>query len=437
MVTIVYGIFSVLNAYSAYLFIDNCLGRRRATNKQILLGYTLFYIVGIFAFVKGAGPYTNLFMTLATYYLVGRLYIATEKKRVITALFLYVQYLMCDVFVFTTMSTILQEFPQRSPMPLTEELQNSIGIIFVMVLQFFVIKAITPLHKERNIELPLKHWITLFTIPVVSGIAVVWVNQQYKIGGITNLPLIYILIAAFSLINVIAFFFYDQAYQSVVTNHEKDALAQSHDNHQKEAALLHQSLGKISATKHDLDSHLTTGMGIAIEQKNDEMIAYFEPLVGEIRNIETGIKSGSPTIDTTLNSCLYTARDQNTQLHIDLKMKEEIPINPIDLTTILSNLLNNALEACIKLPEGDRQIWFYLKHERGVLNVRVKNTYNPDAVDIQDGKAHTTKEDKSAHGIGLKRIQQTVEKYNGTFSYRVKATEYGNIFEAKAMLFTK
>jgi len=91
----------------------------------------------------------------------------------------------------------------------------------------------------------------------------------------------------------------------------------------------------------------------------------------------------------------------------------EVCINPYHLNIILSNALDNALEACRKLPEReDRYIVLGLKNEDDSLCIRVINSSPPTKIS-NGGLPATTKDDKQHHGIGLSTVKRVAEQYDG------------------------
>ena len=88
----------------------------------------------------------------------------------------------------------------------------------------------------------------------------------------------------------------------------------------------------------------------------------------------------------------------------------------IDLCTIYGNLLDNALEACVKMKRIDRQAKPYIDVKtmriKGVSVIDISNTYGTPVIEEQ-GVLVTTKKDTEMHGIGLSNIKQLVNDYEG------------------------
>ena len=86
-------------------------------------------------------------------------------------------------------------------------------------------------------------------------------------------------------------------------------------------------------------------------------------------------------------------------------------IEDTDMVIIMSNLLDNAIEACRKLKEN-RVILLKIVRERRQLVLSVQNQVD-DTVEIKEKQIETSKSDKKNHGIGLKNVQMVLDKYHG------------------------
>ena len=104
-------------------------------------------------------------------------------------------------------------------------------------------------------------------------------------------------------------------------------------------------------------------------------------------------------------------------------------VQEIDITSLLGNLLDNALEAAKKCKKGKIWVYLYMQNDGEFVVFRIKNTYNGTI--IQNGEQFmTTKEEKSFHGIGLRNVNRIVETYSGDI-YR---NFDGKIFETMIVL---
>lgn len=77
--------------------------------------------------------------------------------------------------------------------------------------------------------------------------------------------------------------------------------------------------------------------------------------------------------------------------------------------TIISNLLNNAIEACEKIQEDKRIIEFEIVGYNSQIFISVCNSYDMESIINQKQKFITTKEDKLNHGIVLENVSLLIK----------------------------
>lgn len=104
---------------------------------------------------------------------------------------------------------------------------------------------------------------------------------------------------------------------------------------------------------------------------------------------------------------------------------------PTDLCVILGNTVDNALEACEKLPSGiQRTVSITCNCNSGFLFLSVQNP-TIEKVLVHDNRVATTKSDKTLHGFGLLSLHSVVKKYDG--SVKLYTTE--NLFAVNIDLY--
>ena len=91
---------------------------------------------------------------------------------------------------------------------------------------------------------------------------------------------------------------------------------------------------------------------------------------------------------------------QETVFEADTAIPESIPVDPMDLCSLLGNVLDNALEAAARLPADQRHISLSARVEKGLFAVKVSNTYLFLERGI-DGRLSTLKKNRKNHGYGL------------------------------------
>lgn len=134
------------------------------------------------------------------------------------------------------------------------------------------------------------------------------------------------------------------------------------------------------------------------------------------------INTNNVLIDAILNVKYQEAMDKNILFVIKINDLSEVRISDEDIVVILSNLLNNAIEACEQCNEKIIKLKF-VKEAEGII-ISVKNTFC-GKLSFRNGELITTKiEDIDEHGVGIKNIIDTVEKYNGSFVIKNNEKEF-------------
>lgn len=90
-----------------------------------------------------------------------------------------------------------------------------------------------------------------------------------------------------------------------------------------------------------------------------------------------------------------------------------LPFDASDIVVLLSNLLDNAIEACQQYDKGDKAIHVMAVAQQDFF-VSVRNTSEP--VVIINGSIPTTKPEPQMHGFGLANIRLILEKYSGEYT---------------------
>lgn len=178
--------------------------------------------------------------------------------------------------------------------------------------------------------------------------------------------------------------------------------------------------------RHDYKNHIQAMKAYLELEQLAELNNYLDELDEDLVSVDTIIKSGNVMIDAVLNSKLTLAQSRGITLRAKAHVPEKIGVQDVDLGIILGNLLSNAIEGCmtIEKPE-DRVIRVYMHEMKGQLYISVTNTMN-QTIKKSGNEISTTKKGKD-HGFGLKRIDSTVNKYEGfinrQFEEGVFATE--------------
>ena len=176
----------------------------------------------------------------------------------------------------------------------------------------------------------------------------------------------------------------------------------------KQTAEIQNMYRQMQEWRHDYRNHIQN-MKNRIGSDNGELERYLDDLADDLTQADTSIKTGNVMADAVLNSKLSVAEQKGIRLNVKAHIPNGAALTDVELCSVLGNLLDNAMEACDKLPEGDRFIRVYIDKFKGQFYLSVQNS-SPDVL-RDKGIFRTTK--SGSHGFGLFRIDRIAKKYGG------------------------
>lgn len=195
----------------------------------------------------------------------------------------------------------------------------------------------------------------------------------------------------------------------------------------------YQSLNKTYSANaklyHDIHNHIEVLFRYLEQGKTDAAIQYLEDLRTPVRELTQTVWTGDEAIDYLINSKMTYAEQQNIQTKLNIEFPRNTNIRSVDLTAILGNLLDNALEAAIATKGDYRFIHLTIRRINNMLVIKIENGVDERPVVI-DGELQTSKADKSLHGWGLKSTFSAAERYDGV----VETSCENHIFQAVVTL---
>ncbi|MCD8327793.1 MAG: GHKL domain-containing protein [Ruminococcus sp.] len=163
---------------------------------------------------------------------------------------------------------------------------------------------------------------------------------------------------------------------------------------------------ELNSFRHDWANHIHCLHALLAAKEYSKATEYIEQL-DDIKALEhKTLNTGNPVSDACLSQKLAFAGSKG--ISIDLNCHFSSAIDSLDLCSLLSNALDNSIEACDEINEKQIKILAYTRHD--YQYIKVTNPSTPKSVDFE-----TTKRDKSLHGIGVLNMKKLVRKYNGTF----------------------
>lgn len=187
-------------------------------------------------------------------------------------------------------------------------------------------------------------------------------------------------------------------------------------------------LQTIRAQRHELNNYLSILYGLICLEDFDKVKEYISKINDRLSGMNSIIETNNPIITAIISIQKNKAFNEGIEMDLDIdELPEELPFDSLDLSIIIGNLLNNAMEACLSLGKDQvRKIQFYMWIEKEKLTIHIKNTKsNLRKLDVKEILGRfTTKEDKEKHGFGLSNVDFIVNQYNGILNLEDLGDEF-------------
>lgn len=180
------------------------------------------------------------------------------------------------------------------------------------------------------------------------------------------------------------------------------------DRHYNEVETMYR---KMRGWRHDYHNHIQVLKAHMSLSQYEQAEDYLDRLEEDLTSVDTVLKTGNVMVDAILNSKLTMMQEKKIAVDATAIVPEEISISGIDLSVLIGNLLDNAMEACMELnEEKERFIRIYIDIIKKQLYISVTNSMAGKAKRIGSGFLSRK---TGNHGFGLLRIDSIVDKYGG------------------------
>lgn len=179
---------------------------------------------------------------------------------------------------------------------------------------------------------------------------------------------------------------------------------------------------QLSGFRHDFKNHMLCLKNLLVMKKNEEAINYLDCITDTVHSFYPDVSSGNVYADAIIKEKVALAKAWNIKLEADFIFPSSEFIPYIDLCIILSNALENALEACQKRSGKATPPTVLASSciKRSCLFITIENP-SPYGKIITGGFPRSTKADPHLHGLGLFNIRNAVSRCHGIMDMTVSS----------------
>jgi len=180
---------------------------------------------------------------------------------------------------------------------------------------------------------------------------------------------------------------------------------------------------EIKSRRHDQKNHLISISNLAKNEGDKTVADYVDDILKVESNVDSILGINNKIMSALINFNISRMEKNDIEFACNIDLQPELHVSDVDMTIIMGNLLDNAIEACLNVEDKSRYIDIDIVCGYGRIDIMMKNSSNGN-IEIINNHIQSGKKDKDNHGYGLDNIRKTVEKYNGYFKISSVNSEF-------------
>ncbi len=288
-----------------------------------------------------------------------------------------------------------------------DNINGTLGSLLSNLLLLLIAVALERcISVDKEISLPWGSYLNMFLVSIGGAILaeiltdMSGVREQFVIFGLCII----------CIMNIGTYYMYEKVYDAYKEKMKKTVLESQIAMYQNQFEIIYASRQDMKQLRHDMKNHFMLIEGYLQKGKYEEAQKYIRQLAEKTSSTKEYVNTGNDELDSILNYQLGRAENLQCETDVKIEVPKERFMSDFDLNMLLSNLMDNALEAIEKTKE--RVLTVRIKYIKRILYISVYNSYNGN-VKKEGNKLLTTKAKKEEHGIGMTCIRSIVDKYQG------------------------
>ena len=387
-------------------------------DKYPLRIYFLLWSLFILGYILIISLYKNPFL-MTTFGFLSMLLISCfyrqYKNKMIYTSFFYLYLVILDASAIPIVSMIfginMEQAIHISCFRICMPIISSILMLVTIRIIVCFINRTQPQTSRLNINIAFFFFILMELIVLLYGIFLSEPNEA-------NIEVLSIILIFFLIFDLLGIYLYhilhveEQLNEELILSKQKDELEYQHlqqlqDQYEKSRKIL-----------HDMKNHILAIEGLSVSE-NPNAKEYIREVIEDIDKSSFVFQTNSKIITLLLNNKIKKAEESGIFFSAEVQDMNFDFVSDLDWVIILGNILDNAIEACQRVKEGEKKIELYIHQYKKMLVIRLENSAC-DKLNFQDGILHSNK--PGHFGVGLSNVQDAIKKYAGDFELELDDT---------------
>lgn len=380
MGTILYIASNSIRVYAISVFINIFLGKSRLSLLLNRLTYVFYFLISTIGWLYGQSTTLNLILNTLPILLITLQYYSSWSKKIFSLISSCAVGMFIDWMGFAVFGN-------------TEIIESG----FIQAIIFLILCSLFRYYYKNQEDYSFKSrysWLLILIAVGTALIGVLTVNEDSSYDYLIALILLFI--------NFLNFYIYNLEQESFKAQHKLKLIETSNYAYQNQIKIMNESQQKIRFLRHDFYRHINKLKNLSEENDVQSIKQYLNEMEDAVVVKKEYSKTGNDDVDSLLNYELSLAAEFGAEIIYDVNLPEKLNISSFDITIILGNLMDNAIEA---LRNSEKKLLkVNIQFNKGIIRIDIENSYDPKYKKKHDGREH---------GIGLLSVENTLQKYHG------------------------
>lgn len=399
----------ILSIFSTQYFFDSFFERKRLNRWLCASGYILVSLAFFSSLQLIENRSLNMVILLGCTYLLSLFFTMKWYNRLLFTLLFITVSAICELAIALIMVSLLRiEFGN-----LQDDNFRLTGMLLSKFVSFALF-ALLRIKKHHFLSGKRKQsWNILFFLPSTTILVLLVLFKCIEFIPSNNSLKSFILVSIICLIicNFYIFRFIDTLWQSTEIEQKLAIAANLLVEQERQYTIVVSNHQEITKMHHDYKNALLGIHSELIAHQYDEAIQHIQSKLS-LASLSNSDISGNHTIDTIVNTKMSNAKRNGISIDFQFRNIQELLIDSIDLSVLLGNALDNAIEATCKVSDLTRkQITLLIVLKDSILNIVIKN---PVEKPVDANHLVSSKIESRYHGYGIINMRTIVNRYEGS-----------------------
>ena len=267
---------------------------------------------------------------------------------------------------------------------------------------------------RRMLRVLDRGWLVLSLIPLSTCLLVLYIHQRcFKADPLGSWVLVYGPLFICGCAFYLMYLFFDRVRQEDETRAGQNMLQVQVDALRRRTEAVNSAAEAVRLEKHDLRHRLAAIAELISRGDRQEALGFLEAAQTKLDENQAIRWCRQPVLDAVFASCFSRAKGEGIDVQTRLEIAEQLPVDEAELAIVLSNALDNAINACKALPQERRTISCkVISYPNLMLELR-----NPCAREVVFDSDGLPLSDSPGHGLGVRSIAAFCQKYGALCQY--------------------